>query len=398
MKRLIKTILIISIALIGAGVLSVSETLAQNNNLVVEFEKTPLFNETNFLPGEGVSRWVKVSNNSGQIQRIAVQPLNITDPNRLGDVLNLVIKEGGVTRYDNSLSSFFTSGENYLSELATGATTQYDFIVSFYSGAQNSFQGETLGFDILIGFQGTEGGILPGAGSTSGGYGGGGGGGGGGLFPPGLTIQNESERTVSGNSVTITWSTSYFSTSQVIYDTVSGKFDLSAGPDNYGYAYLKEGDDSGLEKITGHSVTVTGLTPGTTYYYRCVSHGSLAIGEERSFTALKETVEGGLSGEQINSEGISFGGETISAQSGEKENVLLSEKTTGAEESFNGSVEIKTNVQGLEENKSFLEKIGNLAASLFLGFSNKWPLFIALMILISAVLAFILLFKKKRND
>ena len=31
-------------------------------------------------------------------------------------------------------------------------------------------------------------------------------------------------------------------------------------------------------------MTITGLTPGTTYYYRCISHGSLAISDEYRFT------------------------------------------------------------------------------------------------------------------
>ena len=204
MNRLIKTILIFSIFLPFAL------AQAQVDNLVVEFQQTPLFKEANFLPGEGVSRWVKVTNNSGATQRIATQPLNITDPNHLGDVLNLVIKEGGITLYSQPLSTFFNAGEEFLSNLANNSVTTYDFSISFYSGTQNPFQGKSLGFDILIGFQGTEGGILPGAGSSSGG-------GGGGWLPPGLTIQNEATATTTETSATFIWATSYPASSQVIY-------------------------------------------------------------------------------------------------------------------------------------------------------------------------------------
>ncbi len=286
MNKLIKIILIISIFLPLAVVQA-------NDNLVVEFETetAPLFNEANFLPGEGVSRWVKVTNNSGAAQRIATQPLNITDPNRLGDVLNLEIKEGGVTRYNNALSTFFSGGENYLSDLANGATAQYDFTVSFYPGAQNTFQGKSLGFDILIGFQGTEGGILPGAGSTSGGGGGSNGPPGG--LPPGLTIQNETNVQTTVDSVTITWTTSYPATSQVIYALGSESHildltDRTGSPPKYGYARTTPEYDfpANINGKISHSITISDLTSGTKYYYRTVSHGSLAISTERSFTTL----------------------------------------------------------------------------------------------------------------
>jgi len=99
---------------------------------------------------------------------------------------------------------------------------------------------------------------------------------GGGGFVGGLAISGESIRNseVSKVNMKITWTTSQFSTSQVIYDTEPGKFDPDAGAPNYGYAYSKEGDDSGLEKVTGHSVTLTDLDPEKTYYYRTVSTAS----------------------------------------------------------------------------------------------------------------------------
>jgi len=301
--KTLKTILItsISIAIFSAGFLSALPANAtQVDSLVVEYWSEtennwlllqgPIFGETNFLPGQNVTRLVRVTNNSGSNQRIATQPLNITDSNRLGDVLNLVIKEGGTTRYDNALSNFLANGEVYLSDLANGANTQYDFTVSFYSGTQNTFQGKSLGFDILIGFQGTEGGILPGAGSSSGGGGGGGGGG----LPPGLTIQNEATASTTEISVTITWTTSYPASSQVIYALGSESHTLCltqtegcalGTPPKYGYARTTPEYDIS-PKVTNHSVTIGGLTSGTIYYYRAVSHGSLAISSERSFTTL----------------------------------------------------------------------------------------------------------------
>jgi parallel beta-helix repeat protein len=135
--------------------------LTPQNNLIVEFEQTPLFQEANFLPDQSVTRWVKVTNNSSQTKRIATEAINVSDPDQLGDALNLEIKENGITKHNNSLSRFFTAGEVYLSDLGKyGEQTQYEFIITFYSGASNLFQGKSLGFDILIGFQKAEGGYF----------------------------------------------------------------------------------------------------------------------------------------------------------------------------------------------------------------------------------------------
>jgi len=343
MNKMQKIIFLISIALIGAGVLGVSETLAQNDNLVVEFEPDPLFQNTNFLPGQNVVGTARVVNNSGQPQRITTEAINypgFPNPNNvptsdLSRALSIIIREkGGNDLYgglsptgEKTLFNFYQNGETYLSDISSGAggIKEYEFKINFPSEKENEWQNATTTFDILIGFQGVEGDATGGGG---GGGSGGGGGGGGGLFPPGLTIQNESVATTTAISVTITWATSYFSTSQVIYDTVPGKFDLSAGSPNYGYAYSKEGDNSGLEKVTGHSVTITGLTPGTVYYYRCVSHGSLAISQEHSFATIEETPKEEIFEERINSEGISSGGETVLIQPEEKaeEKEITSEK------------------------------------------------------------------------
>ncbi|KKU05888.1 MAG: hypothetical protein UX08_C0001G0015 [Candidatus Collierbacteria bacterium GW2011_GWB1_45_35] len=94
----------------------------------------------------------------------------------------------------------------------------------------------------------------------------------------------------SETGVTIVWNTDHPSTSRVIYETISHPT-LGDAP-NYGYAHSTvEKDDS--PKVTSHAVTITGLTAGTTYYYRAVSHGSPeVVGSEKSFTTkgVKPTV------------------------------------------------------------------------------------------------------------
>lgn len=102
--------------------------------------------------------------------------------------------------------------------------------------------------------------------------------------PP--VISNEITNTPGETSVTITWITDNPSTSRVIYDTVSHAV-LDVVP-NYGYANSTVETDT-FFKVTFHSVTITGLTSETTYYYRVVSHGSPeVVGDEKSFTTESE--------------------------------------------------------------------------------------------------------------
>ncbi len=86
-------------------------------------------------------------------------------------------------------------------------------------------------------------------------------------------IDSEQAVTPTTSSVIVTWTTDEPATSRVIYDTVphsDASVNSASGP-SYGYAHYTAEDSN---KVKDHSVTVTGLTPGTTYYFRAVSHGS----------------------------------------------------------------------------------------------------------------------------
>jgi LPXTG-motif cell wall-anchored protein len=100
-------------------------------------------------------------------------------------------------------------------------------------------------------------------------------------------ISAETPNSVTASTATITWITDDPATSRVVYDTVSHAA-LEAAP-NYGYASSTvEADNS--PKVTAHSVALTGLSAGTTYYYRTVSHGSPeTVGAENSFTTANAT-------------------------------------------------------------------------------------------------------------
>ncbi len=85
--------------------------------------------------------------------------------------------------------------------------------------------------------------------------------------PPVITDETSPEQTT--DSVTITWTTDHPATSRVVYDTDSHAV-LDVAP-NYGYANSTTED---TDLVTSHSVVISGLDEGTTYYFRAVSHGS----------------------------------------------------------------------------------------------------------------------------
>ncbi len=332
----------IGILFLSRPVFVVAQPPPDPPDLWVNFEQDPLFSEANFLPNDTITRWVQVGNFSGQTQRIAIEAINVSDPNNFGDVLNLQIKEEGNVLFNSTLSQFFANGETYLSDLADGQTTQYDFLVTFLPEAGNDYQGVSLGFDLIVGFQGTEGGE-----ST----GGGGGAGGGASLPSGLTIRSETVTAiVDETSVTITWLTSYESTSQVIYSAEGEPHTLDLSKPYYGYAHAAP-DPEDSNKVTSHSVTITGLSPGTRYYYRCVSHASPpTISQEYTFTTKGKKPK---PEEKVQPEEIELPGEGGKIGEEKEETAFLPVAPSGPEEIITEQVVPSEGVEeGVEEGES----------------------------------------------
>jgi len=285
MNKSIKTILILSIAVFGIGFLWVNPILADDTGLEVQFQNgddQPLFNEANFLPGDSIPRWVKVTNSSGEDQEIGVNVTGHSDCSEtycLSDELNLVISKDGNALYTGSLTDFYGAGEIYLSSLPNGSTNQYDFFITFAHETGNDYQSLGTSFNFEIGFWGESisAEILPGSG------------GGGGVFIAGLQISDEIVVNVGTNSVTIIWDTNKKSTSRVIYSPSDESYVFDwTNPPNYGYSHstLEHDTPANLHGVTvNHTVHITDLSEGTTYYYRCVSHASPdTVSTEHSFT------------------------------------------------------------------------------------------------------------------
>jgi len=85
-----------------------------------------------------------------------------------------------------------------------------------------------------------------------------------------LTISNVQVTNITQTGATITWDTNLAANSRVIYDTVSHSDISGASAPNYGYAASTATYD-GTTGVTSHSVALTGLNPGTRYYFRVIS-------------------------------------------------------------------------------------------------------------------------------
>lgn len=118
------------------------------------------------------------------------------------------------------------------------------------------------------------------------------------IFP--LDVENVSEGTPGANSITITFDAKdgagaapkkLLGIPFIRYGTISGSLDHEAGIAPRGAterakAFAKWDTSKGVFATTGHSVTLSNLKPGTTYYYTCCFVGPLgriAEGSEGSF-------------------------------------------------------------------------------------------------------------------
>ena len=398
--------IIILVALISGFLFIGNSVSAATPNIV--FQDKPLFNEANFLPGDSVTRWVRVTNNSGQTQQVLTQATDYPNPILSDDLchgLMITISKEGTDLYGPKTLCDFYQDSNpnpiYLSDIDNGQTIQYDFTVSFPSDKGNDWQGKTTYFDIAVGFGQEEGG---------GGNSGGGttqttmsrGGGGGGYT--GLTIFNEENKKVEPNQVTLTWFTNHPATSRVIYDTVSHS--TIGAPSNYGYAFSTLEDSN---KVTFHSVTLTGLTPGVTYYWRAISHGSPETwGKELSFTIPTTGIPTPPSGPTGPGGGTGGGGTTPPTGGQTGGQITGGTSTPGEGQGIAQAPEEETGgqpSQGEETppKKGFFNWVSAGLASIFDAFRNFFgkisicQLIILILILIILYLLYLLYRKKKRE-
>jgi len=188
MNKILKTIFISLIAIFSVGFLFILPTNAQPAPFIVEYSTDgvvnwlplsgPIFSQANFLPGDSVTRLIRVTNNSVETQRIATEAINYPGfPNSnnvpIGDLsraLSIIIREkGGSDLYggptgEKTLFDFYrkfgfnSAYEHVLTQNlpGNGGKVTYEFVIIFPFEKGNEWQAATTTSDILIGYQASE--------------------------------------------------------------------------------------------------------------------------------------------------------------------------------------------------------------------------------------------------
>jgi len=165
MKTRIVKILIPTLIIIFAAVYGLNNKLPSTafaiGDLIVDWgigigNVGPIFNISNFAPGDFEERIVSVTNSAISSRNVAVRGIEAAESGNLSDGLNIEIIEGVNTLYGpKTLTEFFvdSGGPNGipLSVLASSTGTSYKFKVTFPSGSGNGFQGGEIIFNLKIG-------------------------------------------------------------------------------------------------------------------------------------------------------------------------------------------------------------------------------------------------------
>lgn len=255
--------------------------MADTPNIDITFEDEPLFNEANFLPGDAVSRWIKVENLGTETKQVATRAINYPDPvgtDDLSRALKMTIKKNGIQIWIGTLYEFFLEDMLDLTSIAPGETHQYDYSVLFPEEKENEWQGKSTYFDIQLGY--SDGSDNPPEDDDDPITYGGGGGGGGGCANK-IIESTVNVELLDEDSVRITWETTCKTNTQIVISNEDDSSNFDPSLDKYGYdiAYPIPADP---KLIKEHGVTLHNLPCGP-YYFRAASGHPMAISRQYSF-------------------------------------------------------------------------------------------------------------------
>ena len=295
MKKILTTIIFL--------ILIVLPGLAQASDIAIDFVPDPLFEETNYLPGdETTGRYALVTNKSGAQQTVYLGLSELISTKEMADVIELSVWESGDELWRGSLVDLYNANTVELSGIGSDDTNQYDFEARM-TGSGDGFQQARAEFDLWLGFdQDTKETVSVGSG------------GGTGFLPTSLQILGERVSDISpvasGFDVTIEWLTNLPANTRVVFgDDSDFPYGLNLSDAELGYENTTEVTNNS-PLVTEHLVTLPNLQPGT-YYYRVVSRGdTLATSVEHSFILtssgeiIEETVLGAFDDKTAGGSGI----------------------------------------------------------------------------------------------
>ncbi len=169
----LKFLLLLPALLLWLPFVANAQTTQSDGNLEVTFETVPIFNALNIAPGFTEVKTVTVKNNGTEVEDVYVSAVNATSTG-LADFVNLTISSTSTTPnqlFADSFTEFFNQSPIDLDDLAAGQARTYVFEANFIATSSNTYNGTSMGFDLVVGFE-------SGPAVTTPGTGGGGGGGG----------------------------------------------------------------------------------------------------------------------------------------------------------------------------------------------------------------------------
>jgi hypothetical protein len=220
--------------------------------LEVTFQNSPLFANTNVLPGDAVTRTVTVSNTGTEPEEI-IFSLENTFSDGLADVMEIAVTSGASVYADATFSTLFDWGEVALGTLPAASSKTYNFSAFLSPDIGNPYQLTEMGFDLVIGFSGGETitDTPPTGGTSSGGR-------------RSFSLFNETVVVVDNTKANLTWNTNRLATNYAVCGNDNdGPFVLDPADDLFGYRFAST---EGTDLARSHSVLFTDLAIGT---YSC---------------------------------------------------------------------------------------------------------------------------------
>lgn len=158
----------ITSSLLTAPFYTLAQTTVVDGSLQATFSSVPLFTSPSaFSPGMELTASTTLENLGTESEDVLFGVENESSTG-LADVLIFTIKSGNVTLYEDTLQNFFTNSPHTIDTLNANTSTVYDLQVSFASSSDDTYQGSTAGFDLLVGFSDGSTVVTPGSGESSG--------------------------------------------------------------------------------------------------------------------------------------------------------------------------------------------------------------------------------------
>lgn len=239
-----------------------AQVVVSSGDLEVTFEQSPLFADMNIAPGFANTKTVMVKNIGSTTQTVYVAATS-TSSTGLAEVMTLLLNAGATTHFNGTFDAFFDPDPIPLGTLAGGASRTYTFATQLPQSAGNTLQSTSMGFDLVVGFEGGP----QVSDSTPGG-----GGSGSSFFVFNESVQNNNE------NAELSWETNREGTTYLVCgDLEDGPYTLDEDEPLFGYAFDVTEDASLTET---HEVTLSGLPNGE---YECVPASREDISDDFTF-------------------------------------------------------------------------------------------------------------------